>query len=127
LNDGAIQGERIMDGRNVPVFDVLQRLVPSAMRTFVIELASVERAAVEALRAIAERAGGTAENWGVSTRILCRECSYGAPHVHSGDEAAPAHPHCGLAVADAATARAVIDEWLASTETSDLVRWYEPE
>ena len=125
LNDGALQGERLVDGRKFPVFDVLQRLVPSTMKTFVIELASVDVAAVDALRAIAGRAGGQAENWGESTRILCRECSYGTPHEHDDREGAPAHPHCGLAMPDAATARAVIDEWLSTSDTADLVRWYD--
>jgi hypothetical protein len=125
LNDGALQGERVVDGRKYPVFDVLCRLVPSPMRTFVLELASVDRAAVEALSAIAERTGGSAEHWGVSTRIMCRECSYGAPHVHADEDAAtPAHPHCGLAALNADAARRVIDEWLASGQSADLLRWY---
>src|SRR5215471_457255 len=49
LNDGAIAGERIVRDRKYPVFNVLQRLEPSPMQTFVIELASVDDAAVEAL------------------------------------------------------------------------------
>ena len=126
LTDGAIEGERVSNGRTYPVFNVLQRLTPSRMRTFVIELASVDEAAVDALWTIAQRDGGSVEHWGVSTRILCRDCSYGVPHVHDG-EAAPAHPHCGLAVPDAATAQRVIDEWLATCDTADLVRWYDAE
>ena len=127
LNDGAGQGERIVDGRTFPVFDVLQRLTPSPMRTFIVELASVDDAAVEALRTLAERVGGSAEHWGTSTRILCRDCSYGVPHEHTDEKGAPAHPHCGLAAPDDASARAVIDEWLASCDRTDLVRWYEAE
>ena len=127
LTDGAIEGERVSSGRTYPVFNVLQRLTPSRMRTFVIELASVDEAAVEALRDVAARGGGSAENWGESTRILCRECSYGLPHEHTDEDAAPAHPHCGLAVPDAATATRVIDEWLESCDTADLVRWYDAE
>jgi len=127
LNDGAIEGERIVDGVKYGVFNVLQRLVPSEMRTFVIELASVDAAAVADLMRIAGDLGGSAENWGESTRILCRECSYGAPHVHDDNAESPAHPHCGLAAPSPAVAKTIIDRWLESSETADLVTWYERE
>ena len=97
----------------------------SPWRTFVVELASVDEAAVTALRDISKRHGGSVENWGVSTRILCRACSYGLPHEHTDEPAAPAHPHCGLAARDEVSARAIVDAWLASCDTADLVRWYE--
>ena len=127
LNDGAIEGERIVRGVKYGVFNVLQRLVPSEMRTFVIELASVDAAAVAGLRRIADELGGAAENWGESTRILCRDCSYGVPHTHHDSEGAAAHPHCGLAAPSAEVARTIIDRWLDSCETADLVKWYERE
>lgn len=127
LNDGAIQGERVVDGVKYGVFDVLQRLVPSAMRTFVIELASVDAEAVSELRRTAADLGGAAENWGDSTRILCRDCSYGVPHVHDDHDGAAAHPHCGLAARSREAARTIIDRWLESCERSDLVTWYELE
>ncbi len=126
LTDGAIEGQRVVEGVSYPVFNVLQRLVPSAMRTFVIELASVDKTAVDALAEIAKRAGGMVENWGTATRILCRECSFGAPHVHDdNDEAPPAHPHCGLAAASDTAAKAVVDQWIDTCDSADLVTWYE--
>jgi len=125
LTDGAIQGERIVGERKYAVFNVLQRLVPSPMRTFVIELASVDDEAVGALETIARRMGGSAENWGATTHILCRDCSYGVAHSHDDEDAAPAHPHCGLALPDEGSARTAIDEWLASCDSADLVRWYD--
>jgi len=127
LNDGAIEGERIVDGVTYGVFNVLQRLVPSEMRTFVIELASVDAAAVADLTKIAGELGGAAENWGESTRILCRDCSYGVPHEHDDNDGTPAHPHCGLAEPSPEVARTIIDRWLDSCETADLVKWYERE
>ena len=125
LNDGAAEGERTVNGQSYPVFNVLQRLVPSAMSTFVIELASVNDAAIEALEDIAAANGGAAEHWGVSTSILCRQCSLGTPHEHTGGTAAPAHPHCGLAAPNVDAARAILDQWLASNHVADLVTWYE--
>jgi hypothetical protein len=127
LNDGAVEGERIVNGVKYPVFNVLQRLVPSEMRTFVIELASVDADAVDELRKIAEDLGGSAENWGASTRILCRECSYGVPHAHDDNDGTGAHPHCGLAAPSRQAAQTIIDRWLESSDTADLVTWNEVE
>jgi tetratricopeptide (TPR) repeat protein len=54
LHDGAAQGSRIVNGVEQPVFNVLERLVPSSVRTFILELEAADRAAVEALEHIAE-------------------------------------------------------------------------
>ena len=126
LADGAIEGERTVDNRTYPVFNVLQRLVPSSMATFVIELASVDDAAVDALDDIAHEMGGAAENWGTSTRILCRRCSFGTIHAHDGSEtSSPAHPHCGLVAPGPDVAQAIIDRWMDTNSMADLVTWYE--
>jgi tetratricopeptide (TPR) repeat protein len=125
LHDGAVEGHRVIAGVTYPVFNVLQRLVPSAVHTFIVELASVDDAAVEALEDLAASHGGAAENWGTTTRILCRECSFGTPHEHTDRRAAPAHPHCGLVVPMRDLARVVLDQWLDTTSSADLVRWYE--
>jgi len=127
LNDGAAEGHRTVNGRDVPVFNVLQRLVSSTIRTFVVELATSDRSAVEMLDEIAHDMGGAAEHWGLTTRIMCRECSYGRPHEHvdSGDR--PAHDHCGLVAPSREVAQQVLDRWMASCDVADLVTWYEVE
>jgi tetratricopeptide (TPR) repeat protein len=125
INDGAAEGHRTVGSQTYPVFNVLQRLVPSAIATFVVELASVTDAAVDALDDIAHSMGGAAENWGTSTRILCRDCSFGAPHEHPDATGAPAHPHCGLVAPNPDIARAILDRWLETNSMADLVTWYE--
>ena len=125
LNDGAAEGRRTVNEKTYPVFNVLQRLVPSPLATFVVELASVDEKAIEALEDIAHQMGGAAEHWGSSTHILCRECSFGNPHEHSDHAGAPAHPHCGLAAADGDVARVILDRWLDSGHIADIVTWYE--
>jgi hypothetical protein len=47
------------------------------------------------------------------------------PHVHDDNEGTAAHPHCGLAAANREAAQTIIDRWLESSETADLVAWYE--
>jgi hypothetical protein len=106
------------------VFNVLARLQPSVYRTFVVEVATSDEAAIRALQRIADAGGGAAENWGRNTSALCRECSLGLPHTHEESPQHPANPHCGVAARDDAHLRAILDEWLGSSPAADLVRWH---
>jgi hypothetical protein len=125
LIDGAVEGERVVDGRTYPVFNALQLLSASGFRTFVIELATTDAEALAALEERAAERGAAAENWGTFTSILCHDCSHGRPHEHAPGSAVPAHPHCGLAARDHSHADEIIAAWLASTPGSDLTVWYE--
>jgi tetratricopeptide (TPR) repeat protein len=125
LNDGAVEGERVVNGRAYPVFNVLQRWHASAFRTFILELATTDGEALAALERCAEDRGGAAEDWGSCTSILCRDCSYGRPHEHADAASNPAHPHCGLAARDHAHADEIIHAWLSTTPSADLTVWYE--
>lgn len=49
LHDGAPEGYRELHGRKVPVFNVLARLEPSPFRTFIVELGTTDRQAIEIL------------------------------------------------------------------------------
>jgi len=125
LNDGAVEGERVIGDRKYPVFNVLQKLVPSTHRTYILELVTVDPELLAALGKCAEDRDGAVENWGTTTRILCRACSFGLPHEHADEEAPPAHPHCGLAARDNDHADAIITAWLADNPRADLIAWYE--
>lgn len=125
LNDGAEEGQRIVDGRVYPVFNALQLLVASEFRTFIIELATTQPEALAAFETCATDHGGAAEDWGTFTSIMCAECSRGLPHEHAPGTAAPAHPHWGLAARDHEHATEIVDAWLANTPGADLSLWYE--
>jgi hypothetical protein len=125
LTDGTVEGERIVDGHAFPVFNVLQLLSRSNLRTFIIELATADTEALAQLQQRAQELGGVAEDWGTCTSILCRDCSYGRPHQHPDAASNPAHPHCGLAARDHAHADAIIAAWLAMAPSADLTVWYE--
>ena len=124
LIDGAVDGERIVGGRAYPVFNVLTRLEGSSYRKFIIELATIDPDAVDSLEKCATEQGGSSENWGTATRILCEACSKGAVHQHAESESA-AHPHCGLAARDHAHASDIIEAWLAGDPRADIIDWYE--
>jgi hypothetical protein len=124
LNDGAPNGYRVLNGKEVPVFDVLARLETSCYRTFVVQLGTADPSAIEALEQTAASLGGAAENWGTSTSILCRECSLGVPHAHpESDPGEPANPHCGIAARDPEHLQAILERWMAGTPAADVVRW----
>ena len=125
LTDGAQDGQRVVNGRTYSVFNVLELLTPSGFRTFVVEVASENAEALAALEACASERGGSAEDWGTSTSILCEDCSRGVPHEHPSGTPNPAHPHWGLAARDRAHADAIITQWLENTPGADLSVWYE--
>ncbi|HEV2835401.1 MAG TPA: tetratricopeptide repeat protein [Pyrinomonadaceae bacterium] len=125
LTDGAVEGQRMVDGRTYSVFNALQLLAPSGFRTFVVELAAVQPNALAAFEDCATNHGGAAEDWGTFTSILCAECSRGFPHEHAPGTSASAHPHWGLAARDHDHANEIVSQWLANTPGADLDVWYE--
>ncbi|QEL16193.1 tetratricopeptide repeat protein [Limnoglobus roseus] len=90
LNDGAPVGYRKYQGQELPVFDALQLLQPSAFGTFRVEVRMdySDELMVE-LTDIAVEQGCYAENWTHSVRMLCRACSEGTPHEEHDHKAAP--------------------------------------
>jgi hypothetical protein len=124
LNDGAAEGQRIIGDRSYPVFNVLQRLVPSLTRTFIVELGSFNQAAVALLDDIAREMGGAAQHWGTTTVLLCRQCSLGTPHEHA-EPVNARNPHCGLVAATVEDARVILDRWLDADAVADVIDWYE--
>src|SRR5579863_739535 len=110
LHDGAANGHRMLRGREVPVFDSLQRLAASQYRTYVVDVDAGPEA-MEMLSTVADELGGAAEDWSTNTRNLCRECSEGTPgHLHDVDHSSPAHQSAGVAARD----RHHLDEILAT-------------
>lgn len=80
LHDGAPTGSRRADGIDVPVFNVLARLVPSDFRT---HTAFVRCETPEAAAALAGACGpgiGTIEDWTHTISHYCPRCSAGEPH-----------------------------------------------
>lgn len=96
LHDGAPRGHRMLGGREVPVFDELELLVPSGASTWSVEVTVPTEADRDALLAILERRAVPAEDRTTMLRILCKACSEGNPDL-------PAERHdasCGRRVGD---------------------------
>lgn len=88
LHDGEPRGHRRLHGRDLPVFDELERLHPSPMGTLLAEVECDHEQDVDALVMHFHDGGYGAEDWTASIRLLCRDCSEGTPG-HDHDEPSP--------------------------------------
>ncbi|MCI0643550.1 MAG: tetratricopeptide repeat protein, partial [Chloroflexi bacterium] len=79
LHDGAPNGYRLFQGKEVPVFDELEILEPSGFSTFEAVVEASNPADRDALIALAAERKIPIENWS-TVRVLCRLCSQGRPH-----------------------------------------------
>jgi len=86
LHDGAPVGHRTLNGRECPVFNVLELFQASRFNTYEANITASSQADIDALEAICDQTGITMEDWSRSTRILCKACSEGRPHErHDSD------------------------------------------
>jgi tetratricopeptide (TPR) repeat protein len=128
LHDGAAEGYREHQGRQVPVFNALQRLKRSELRTYAAEVAVDSHDEIEALEALGRESNIPFEDW-TSMQTVCLRCSYGVPHRHrraKGRQAAEWTPRRQVAIAarSAREARALLDRWAQSGEGREVRLFY---
>jgi hypothetical protein len=114
LHDGASLGTRTVDGRDVPVFNVIERLERSAFATFAAFIVCDDPAAMQAVSETDDRAIAHVEDWTESVRTICLQCSYGAQHVHAAPLAAGAwNPKrsIGIAASSRGAVSRVLETW----------------
>lgn len=87
LHDGAPNGYREVQGRQVGVFDELERWEPSGVPTIQVSVSSDEPAAIGELTQEAAQAGYAAEDWTRNVRMLCKRCSEGSVHAEHDESA----------------------------------------
>jgi hypothetical protein len=123
LNDGAPTGYRQYRGKEVPVFDALQRLERSPFGTYVAEVAVVTKGKqMEKLAEVAAELEGSAEDWSTSTRLICRACSEGRPHsTHDTTAAPPKGVHViGVAARGHRHATEILSAWESVTNSVEV-------
>jgi hypothetical protein len=113
LHDGAANGYRTLRGREVHVFDELEVLRRSPYRTWEVQLEAVGPGEVELLEQVADAKEGSAEDWSVSVRWLCRQCSEGRPDHEHDQELGGVRAAVGIGVAalDEMHLDAILDSW----------------
>lgn len=121
LLDGAKTGERRYGDATVPVFNALQRLQPSDLRTFEVRVDCASRVDADALEEATGPGIGGVEDWSRSIAFLCKSCSNGVPHAHA--EQAPdatgwiRERRIGIAAESRMAVDALLDGWAAEGRT----------
>jgi hypothetical protein len=123
LHDGEPVGERTSRGRTYDVFNVLERWEASSLPTLQVNVIAPRADDAEALEGLFVQAGHGAEDWTGRVRMICRKCSEGSPHEHTGREDGPWHAErqFGLA-AEPNTALELLAAW---TDSADNRAWDE--
>jgi hypothetical protein len=98
LHDGEPNGYRLLKGREVPVFDALEILEPSAHRTYEVTVLFRSLEDIEVLIELADQDKVAVEDWG-TIRRLCQWCSEGKPHERHETETPPTDQPVQLGVA----------------------------
>jgi hypothetical protein len=80
LHDGAPTGSREWEGREYPVFNVLELFEASDWSTYVAEVQVSNDPDAAELTAFLDAAGIHHEDWTESVRTLCKQCSEGRVH-----------------------------------------------
>lgn len=113
LHDGAPNGYRLLGSREVPVFDVLQRLEASPHTTTEVLLIADQPHDVQDLERRAEEAGAVFEDWTASVQNLCKLCSEGVPHtIHQPSTAAwVPERHVGISCSSPRAAKVLLSAW----------------
>jgi hypothetical protein len=115
LHDGAPNGYRKLDGKEVPVFDELQLLTASEYGTFEVIVSGAGPEDVEPLAELAAERGLAAEDWSSNLRMVCKACSEGsidAKHTHHLDQSD--YRRIGFAALSEIQAREILRRWQAT-------------
>jgi tetratricopeptide (TPR) repeat protein len=83
LHDGEPNGERVVNGRTVGVFDVFMRWSPSEIPTHQAAVTCPSQEDSKALIELFDDHHFAAEDWSANVRRLCRACSTGNPDGHT--------------------------------------------
>jgi tetratricopeptide (TPR) repeat protein len=116
LNDVAPVGHRIdQNGKERPVFNMLELFEPGPYSTYVIEAIADDQAALTRLEMLCDARKLPVEDWAMSVSTLCKACSEGRPHEqhdHSGPPAAWDRERLiAIAASDGNEVEAVLKEW----------------
>jgi Tetratricopeptide repeat len=115
LHDGAPNGFRKLDGKEIPVFDELQLLTPSDYGTFEIIVDGVSPEDVESLTDLAAERGLAAEDWSSNLRMICKACSEGSvTSNHTHDLEQTTYRRIGFAALSEIQVREILRRWLAT-------------
>ena len=88
LHDGDTLGTRRLGEHEVGVFNEIGLWQRCPTPTLTVALHAPDQAALKELSELFTGAGGAAEDWGSTLRMLCKACSEGSPGAHHDHDAA---------------------------------------
>lgn len=115
LHDGEPRGTRILDGKEVPVFDEIQLLDPSSLATYSAEVDAPASQDIEELADLAFQTQMSVEDWS-TIRYICRACSEGSAgeHEYCAEASWTEERIVGIAAPDLSTVRSLLTDWAES-------------
>lgn len=114
LHDGAAVGYRLYEGKERPVFNVLELFSSSRHSTYEVEVQVTGPADIDAFQAICNEMAVEMEDWTTSVRTLCKQCSEGHPHEqhdHEPEEKWQNRHLLGIASATEEAVTKVLTKW----------------
>ena len=124
LHDGAPCGYRMLEGKEVPVFDELQLLLPSEFGTYTITVDGATTDDVEVLVDLTLEGDLFAEDWS-NLRLICRACSEGNPsneaHDHDHDYGAHENRRVAIAARSENEVHQILKRWKEKAPNVEIV------
>jgi hypothetical protein len=114
LHDGAQTGTRTLNGREVPVFNVLERLQRSEFETVSVFVTCEDHEHLASLVEISAPGIGSIEDWTHSVVGICLRCSYGMPHNHDApdeERSLESERNIGVAAQGRSVVEKMLDRW----------------
>ncbi|BCW11505.1 hypothetical protein NtRootA4_25690 [Arthrobacter sp. NtRootA4] len=120
LHDGEPQGTRLYEGREVSVFNELERLEASEIPTWQAQIIGADQGDLQVLADSLGRRGLGMDEWS-GMRMMCSDCSHGSPR-EGHDHAAPASDALVMGVAGhESDLDQLMEEWRRSRPAVDVV------
>jgi hypothetical protein len=114
LHDGASTGSRKIDGQEVHVFNVMERLQLSDFKTYTAFVTCEKPSDLTPLLETRAPGIGYIEDWTGSMVHLCLRCSYGIPHRHQKERKKKAWEparNIGIAAQSRQVVTKILDRW----------------
>jgi hypothetical protein len=122
LHDGAATGSRRWEGRDVFVFNALERLQRSDFETVSVFVTCEDPVELESLLQTEAAGIGGIEDWTGSVSAICRRCSYGVPHQHGAlaeDGSWQSARNIGFAAQGRRVVETLLDRWKGGGRSID--------
>ena len=120
LHDGSPEGVRVFQGRDFPVFDVIETFARSDLPTVELLIDASDRDVQLLVDEISAKEGFAVENWTQSVTIHCSACSHGRVDYDHPDHDHPQPEHIGYVRLGCSGEAAIIEEivstWRAESD-----------